>query len=736
MSRICPVSQRSFACKLMHHTLFLTACVSLPAMAQTESGNEPRVLGQIVVTAERREGLLQETPVAVSAFDAEALADLQVTTTQDIERLVPGLKLVDNLTHPTNFTISLRGSTQQDASLVVAESPVGIYVDDIYIARLNGANAQLADIERVEVLRGPQGTLYGRNTLAGAMKFISASPGESLRLSASASAGEDGRYRVSGAISGPIGEGWSASVAGLADGMDGYFTNLATNQTIGEQANYAARAKLKYSSAGMLSGEAFISWAESTNDGYLPSFALFPATPTGQVRSDQISFGLGGPYLVSIAPNPSLPPPVRALPEGKTEQVISGLKLGWDFGQTQLNSITGYVSTKDFFSVEFTGVGAFPGANRSDTTQWSQELQLLGAAFDDRLDWIAGVYLFTEEADQIVALVTDDLLKINTDSVAVFGQATYALTEKLSLTAGARWTEDKKDFEGTIRQFGSLAPIFPSVRLSNTYTAFTPKFTIDYNTRAPEIFDSLLLYASAARGFKSGGYNGIAFGNIDVLNTPYAPEKNWTYEGGVKADMLGRRLRVNAAAFFNDISDIALNATSTGPGGVSFPIQNAGDAEVKGLELEISARLSEGLDLFANLTLQDGKYTRLNPGSEAAIAEQLYGSVGLAQLPDYAYTVGGSYTFASPFQSGAEFRIGADHSYTDDYFIAVGNAFIVKGYGQTNAFAAYRWNDSWEARLSVTNIEDNADIISGVEIFSSVTVTAPRTAMFTLSYRR
>ncbi len=716
--------------------LVLTAFGAVPALAQSGEATEPRVLGEIVVTAERRESLLQETPVAVSAFDEATLADLQVTTTQDIARLVPGLKLVDNLTHPTNFTVSLRGSTQQDASLVVAESPVGIYVDDIYIARLNGANAQLADIERVEVLRGPQGTLYGRNTLAGAMKLISSSPGQDIRIRADVSAGEDGRYRIGGALSGPLGDDWSASIAALADGMDGYFTNLATNRTIGEQKNYAARAKLRYEPTDRFSAEGFVSWADSANDGYLPSFAVFPVTTNGQVRSGQVQFGLGGPYRVNFAANPALPPPIKPLPEGQTEQIIAGAKLGWSFENIELRSITGYVNTKDFFSVEFTGVGAFPGANRSDTTQWSQELQLLGSSFDGALEWIAGAYLFTEEADQVIALVTDDLLRINTDSVALFGQGTYSLTDKLSVTLGARWTEDKKDFEGTIRQFVTLIPIFPTVKLSNTYDAFTPKVTVDYNAGAIGGFDSLLLYGSAARGFKSGGYNGIAFGNLDVLRTAYAPEENWTYEAGIKADMLGRRLRLNAAAFFNDITDIALNATSTGPGGVSFPIQNAGDAEIKGIELELFARPLDALDLFANITLQDGEYSRLAPGSSAAIAKQLYGSVGIAQLPDYAFSVGGSYRFQSPFQTDGEFRIGADHTYTDDYFIAVGNEFIVEGYGQTNAFVTYSWNDHWEARASISNIEDNADIISGVAIFSAVTVTPPRTAMFTLSYRR
>jgi iron complex outermembrane recepter protein len=718
---------------LLSVSALVGAAMLAPSAFAQEAGPDSEGLGEIVVTAERREGNLQETPIAVSAFSAATLEDRQVDSTQDIQRLVPGLKLVDNLTSPTNFTISLRGSTQQDASLVVAESPVGIYVDDIYIGRLNGANAQLADIARVEVLRGPQGTLYGRNTLAGALKIVTQSPGDSLALSASALYGDYGRYRVSGAVSGPIAGGWSGSVAGLVDGFDGYFKNIVTGQDTGAQENSAVRAKLRYDEGGAFDAEIGLSYARGRNDGYTPTFAIFPGTP--QTRSSQLIFGLGDPYQVAIAPNPGLPAPIRSLPVGETDQTIASLNVSYDFGWATARSITGFVKTEDFFSVEFTGVGAFAGANRSETDQFSQEFQLLGTSADEKMEWIAGAYFFTEKADQVVALVTDDLLKIDTDSIAVFGQWTYNFTDQLSATAGVRYTQDEKSFEGTIRNFVSLTPIFPTVRLRNTYDAFSPKFGLDYKVDTGGAFDSMLLYASAAKGFKSGGYNGIAFGNIDVLRTPYAPETNWTYEAGVKTDLFGNRLRVNVAAYLNNITDITLNATSTGPGGVSFPIQNAGDAEVKGIELELFARPLSGLDLFANVTLQDAEYTRVAPGSSAAIAAATFGEAKLAQLPDFAFTIGGSYTLPVNFLGDDEFTVGIDHVYTDDYFIAVGNEVLIEGYGMTNAFIGYRYNNAWSARLAATNLEDEANVISAVGVFSSATVTPPRQVTFTVSYQ-
>lgn len=718
--------------------LLMSACLTFagfgaPVMAQEAEEDNVAVLGRVLVTAERKEGFLQETPIAVSAITSETLENLQVDTTQDLQRVVPGLKLLEVTSNPSNFQVSLRGSTQQDSSLVVAESPVGFYVDDIYIARLNGANAQLADIERVEVLRGPQGTLYGRNTLAGAVKLVTAQPGDDVRVRASVGAGEFGAYQAKGAVSGPIGGGWSASIAGLVDGFDGYYTNIADDSDWGAQENSAVRAKLRYDNGGAFTAQGFISFASSDNDGYVPSFAIFPALP--QSSTDDITLGLGDPFAVNFAPNPALPSPIEAQPRGETEQTIVGLDLSYDLGWATARSITGYVETDDFFSIEFTGVGAFPGANLSMTEQFSQEFQLLGDAYEGSFDWLLGAYIFSETADQRVALISDDALAVDTDSFSIFGQGTYAMNEDLSVTLGARWTRDEKDFQGTIRQLVTLAPLFPTVDLSNSFEAFTPKLGIDYKLGSAGIIDSGLLYASVSGGFKSGGSNGIAFGSLDVLSTPYDEETNTTYEVGFKSDLFGNRLRANAAAYLNDISDITMTAQSTGPGGVSFPVQNSGDAEVKGLELELLALPMQGLNLFANVTLQDAEYTDLNPGSAAAFAELQFGSVTLPQISDISYSVGANYTFQSPFQNSGEISLGVDHFYTDDYFIGASNDFLIESYSRSNAFAAYRFNDNWEARIEVSNIDDGLDIPTGAPIFSAVAVAPPRQAMFTLSYR-
>ena len=221
---------------------FAIVAAALPATSAAQSGGAPAAqsgggLQEVVVTAERREASLQTVPVAVSALSAESIENRQVVEARDLQRFAPSLRMSNNITSPTNLSPSLRGSLQQDASLVVAESPFGIYVDDVYIARLNGNNVTLADIDRVEVLRGPQGTLYGRNTLAGAIKFVTREPGEDEWFTAKVGAGNWDQYVASLSFGAPIGDNWSASLAAQINNKDGQWKNIATGEDTGLERN-------------------------------------------------------------------------------------------------------------------------------------------------------------------------------------------------------------------------------------------------------------------------------------------------------------------------------------------------------------------------------------------------------------------------------------------------------------------------------------------------------------------
>lgn len=205
----------------MQYRYLLWCLMGLLPLAEFAVAQEV-ALEEIVVTSQKREESLQSVPIPVSALGVETLEDRQIVEAQDLERYVPSLKMTYNITQPTNLSASLRGSLVQDASLAVAESPFGIYVDDVYIGRLNGNNVRLADVERIEVLRGPQGTLYGRNTLAGAIRFISRDPGEQSWLKASAGFGNYDQYEASASAGGPLGDEFAGSFAIQFNGHSGY----------------------------------------------------------------------------------------------------------------------------------------------------------------------------------------------------------------------------------------------------------------------------------------------------------------------------------------------------------------------------------------------------------------------------------------------------------------------------------------------------------------------------------
>lgn len=724
----------------------LAAGVTAPAVAQETAAAEGG-LQEIVVTAERREASLQSVPVAVSALNAETLENRQITESRDLMRFVPSLKMNNNITTPSNLSPSLRGSTIQDASLIVAESPFGIYVDDVYIGRLNANNTTLADIERVEVLRGPQGTLYGRNTLAGAVKYITRTPGEDSWLKASVGAGNWDQYLASFSAGGQLTDAWAASFAGQYNSKDNQFDNIVTGEEKGRERNYATRAKLRFTGSENLDVVLSGSYVKSEGDSLQLQHATTPTrgtdqNPVGrQVFTTDDLVPTGGWYTVSTPNVPRSPAPIASQPYNKGEQIIASLNASYDFGGVTLRSITAYVNTRDEFTTDYSGIGLIVGSNDADIDQYSQEFQLQGNLFGDRLSYIAGAYFLREEGEQMfswqfITPTSSSLIEAETDSVSLFGQVDFQITDALKATAGLRWVEDDKTFDIAFQRLPSalpipgLGPAIDAVSLENTYEEWTPKFGLDYTIEPGDTIDSMLLYASMARGFKSGGYNGINIFDLAIARTPYAPEKNWTYEIGVKTDLFSK-LRVNAAYFYNDIEDLQLNATVAG--GTAFPVQNAGKATIQGLELEVTFAPINGLNLFVNAALMDGNLYELNPTSAPAQAPGKYAGAGsdTPQVPDYAFTVGADYRFPTSF---GDLTFGADWYRTDDYVTSATNDFIVKAYDRLSAFAAVGIGESLEVRLSAKNLTDEETVTSGSRALGGFILLPRREVMLSLNY--
>jgi iron complex outermembrane receptor protein len=740
---------------------------TLSVMAQTGG-----TITEILVTAERREAQLQDVPLAVSALGAKQLENFQIGESQDLQRVVPSLHMFNNITSPTNLSLSLRGGLQQDASLVVAESPVGMYIDDVYVGRLNNNNATLSDIERVEVLRGPQGTLYGRNTGYGAVKFISRTPGTESWFNATAGYGSDDQILANASAGGPLSDAWAGSLSAQWKEKSGQFDNVFDGSDIGDERNASVRGKLHYMGDDKFDALLFVAYSDTDNDSLQMPHGVTPNVPdSSQFTTDDLVFP-NGEWAVNYPREQLAPPPLRDYPQADDQQTIVGLTLSYDINDNlTLKSITGYVGTEDFFHTDFGGdaaasyppaVGDFVGAADVNSDQYSEELQLLGSAMDERLNFILGAYYLREDADQIFGWhffspLSESSIDTQVDSYAVFGQASYQITERLKGTAGLRWTKDEKDFDFDFHRLADnffdtvVAPgFFPelfdkgctdpglsgseSCRTNNS-DDWMPKIGLDYSVAPSGAMDGMLLYVQAAKGFKGAGFSAIALASTEPVGK-YDAETNWTYEGGMKADWFGNTLRTNLAYFWSEIEDIQQNATVAGSAGFEFPVQNSGDAAIHGLEFELTLVPVDRLNLFVNGSLMHGSYSNLNENSAAGAADDIYGvHARTPQTPAYTVSAGFDYTLDMPGDRFGDFSFGADYYEIDDYITAATNDFYNSGWNVWNAFISQEIGEHWRVKLAGKNLADDFIVTSGSRGLGGFVVLPPREVLLTVTYR-
>lgn len=722
-------------------------------------------LEELIVTTEYREENLQDVPIAVSALSGDQMGRLSITEARDLQRFVPSLNMFNNITHPSNLSLSMRGGLQQDASLVVAESPIGMYVDDIYVGRLNSNNVTLSDLERVEVLRGPQGTLYGRNTGYGAIRFISRTPGEDQWFNATVGAGNDEQLLFKTSIGGPLGENWAGSLAGQWTEKDGQYHNFhpTANTDTGLEENLSLRGKIRYMGLDRFDAILSVTYSKAENDsnqepnGTTPNIPsncqdpsiMDPATgtcPVGvntQFSQDDLFFA-DGPRGVNTPWIPYGPtPPLLNKPQADIEQTIVGLTLSWDITDNlTLKSITGYVGLDANFMTDFTGTGFIVGGSESDSDQFTQEFQLIGSAFDDRFHFITGVFYLNEDADQLWGWnafggvpISSSTIVVETDSIAVFGEASYNITDALKVTAGLRYTEDDKKFDFTFNAINATphAPIFLEAKPDD----WTPKLAVDYTFESRGVMDSMLAYLSYSEGFKGSGFSAIAIFSADDVNK-YDAETNQTYEVGFKADWFGSRLRTNLAYFYSEIEGLQQNSTVINEdGNPGFPVQNSGDAEIQGLEFEITAVPVDGLNLFLTGTaFTDGKFKNLRVGSAAETAEFLFGVPATTpQTPDFSYNVGFDYTYDFGKQYLSSVSFGMDYYEIDEYITAATNEFLNTGWDQLNGFISADITENWQVKLTGKNLTDEDNVTSGSRGLGGFILTAPVEYMLTVRYQ-
>ncbi|MFN3945141.1 MAG: TonB-dependent receptor [Allosphingosinicella sp.] len=620
------------------------------AAAQEAPDTGPRA--DIIVTAQRRAERIQDVPISITAFSSEQLEARGITEALELIQFVPNLFGSNNTGIGSANAYYLRGLGNTE-TIATFDPPVGTYVDDIYLSRQNANNLSLFDVERIEVLRGPQGTLFGRNTTGGAVAVIMRRPGDTFGGFAEIGYGRFNMLLGRASVDLPAAPGLSFKVSGYWQDDKGYVRNTVTGDRLNDNDGWGARAAVRAEITPTVRWNASWAYIVSRAENLL-DFDCDPANPAN----------CGGRFATTglregrrISPSPYLP---LAISGRKAEfglgnhaaQHLVTSNLEFDVAENMtVNLITGYVSLGQQFALDFFDGrggpslavpvppvrgfprGGFTIINDGRHRQFTQEVKLNGSLADGFIDFVTGLYYLDEDNETDFAdvfsiftgapggtplLLADRTLDNRTRAYAGYAQADFNVTQEVTLTAGVRYTDEEKvlSFRDN-RAICAAAPlpatclsdpnlIAPSgipIPRSQRVKIWTPRFAANYQPHR-----DLLFFVSATRGFKSGGWNARSTAPSQVL--PFGPETVWSYEAGLKADFFDRRLRTNLAVYQMDVSDLQTPSALVNPatGAITFLTRNFADYRNRGVEAEISWFPVDALSLFANIGYQKDKY--------------------------------------------------------------------------------------------------------------------------------
>ena len=794
------------------------------------------LLEEITVTAQRREQNLQDVPIAISAVTAQAIEDRGLTNVAQISDFTPNVQM--DGTSPFSGSSSVlspyvRGIGQNDFAFNL-EPGVGVYVDGVYLARTIGANVDLLDIDRIEVLKGPQGTLFGRNTIGGALNITTRRPADEFSYRGELTVGDFSRTDFRFSVDVPSDNGnVLSSIALSMKNRDGYQERIpfpgaagfvfdqfddflvADRTTHGESGGEDAdnlRAKVlwavndnvevtfaaDYSSVdeegvpntllaldiNAAPADPFDGLIDGTLAGLYDTCVLLPpavlagipplaniclspraviGTPMAGAQGPYMPYGpwffISDSFTSTVNPDTGNPEAFTAVgvdidktyAEGNNYSIIDnfGFSLTFDVdfaGGASLKSITAIRDLDALFGQDQDGspLQIIDPSFDTHQEQISQEIQIGGTAADDRLSWLAGLYYFQEDGD-LTDFVTfpGGLLQIfgenffDNDAWAAFTHFNFALTDRWSLTLGARYTDEHKEFDGRQRDLNQLLikllvtpPTSPPYPDPNDVTRFYPlgvnvKDFTDTSVRAGAEYrfaDNVMGYVSYSEGFKSGGWTTrLSFPHMTIEANPpqnpdrldFDPETATSYEIGVKSELLDRRVMLNTALFTTDYENIQVLVQQ----GISPVFANAGDGDISGLEVELTGVLTDRFSLTGSLGYLDAEYTRLDPGIvplSVLNPETLDLNDKFINTPDLSYSLGGEYRF--PLQAGGDLSVRLDYIYKDEIANDImNNALLVQDeIDLVNLALSYTpAGGNWSLSFGGRNLTDERYIMSG-----------------------
>ncbi len=671
------------------------------ATATVAPSDKTAVLDEVVVTAQKRKETLQEVPVSITALPADVLESLNVTNVNNLQSAVPNI-LILNVGSPNTVTAYIRAIGTANA--VFSQDPaIGLYLDDVYLTRSLGANRAFFDVERVEVLRGPQGTLYGSNSPAGAIKVVTVKPdlAAGFEGKVEATLGSFNQRDLNVAMNIPLANQQSAARLVVMSGKhDGYQKNLldgseaATNDSLAARLHVLTKLNREWD---------FLLSLDTTRTKTKPyqGVSYFDAASGGTVDLFNRPGFNKRDFFSEISNRYD-----NLDSDGVTANLHGKL------GELDFRSITAYRKLDERINQDVDGLNfsAFTAHQILKNSQFTQEFNFGGGSGD--WSWLAGAYFIREKNDFLWdvdclaglglgftvpsgnALEAKYTLFDQTkNSWSLFTQQSFKISERATATAGVRWTSETKDFHvagyhktaynDSAIPPGTLIPGF-DIRQKKTWTAPQWRLGLDY-----KVDRDVMLFATAARGFRSGGYNGGARSIAEAAGAPFEPEYATTYELGAKTTWLNRALRLNLTVFNTDYTDQQVAFLSTGG---SFGTSTI-NSKISGVELELVARPTAGLTLFANLGTLHGTTNST--------------SVLFAPNPNYQTTFG--FNYAQPAGNNLSWFTGANYFRTAEYDASSGHDPFrrIASYGQLGARIGIGSNDDrWKVELAGSNLTD------------------------------
>ncbi len=694
-------------------TAILAVIAAVPAGAQSTppSADEAFRLDEIAVTAQRREEQPQKIPLTLTVISGAALDRMQVKRLDDVKFSTPNLVIEQNTGTSSGAKIIMRG-VGTDESMFTNDPAIALYIDDVYIPRQNGSMFDLYDVERIEVLRGPQGTLYGRNATGGAIRYISRKPDGESRFTFDGSLGNMGRIDGRAMLSTRAGESLDVNAAVLSRNRDGFMHDISHDRKVNDQDVLAGRIGL-----ATIWGEA--SYATLSIDRLRERSTPGWASP--------VAFGPDGDSMI---------PRLGSFYETETDtlglnnidQTGIALTNETDFGGFSWRNILHYRKMDHHFYMDIDGTDRLIYHVDQDQKQNQKGYE---AQFTSQgsgpVSWVAGVFAFHEDNDQptrndIFAVGATNFLKQSTKAYAAYAQGIWSITDRLRATGGARYSRESKDFDvRVVRTDGSLN--FER-SLSNSWSRPDWKLALDF-----DFSDEVMGYVSATTGFKSGGYNGR--GTTPETITTVDAEKLIAYEIGVKSTLADGRVRLNADYYRLDYDGIQLAAVNAD--GI-FVLTNATGALIQGVEMDLEAQLTRRLNMTASVGTIDSKYQKYNE-----VNADYFRDLPLKYSPDLQWTLGA--TWIQPTGSG-DLVFAAQARYTDGYYSNqdASRMIMTRAHTEANARIAYEPDHgNWSVALWGKNLTNRFAVAGGFDIaglgIGVIYPNVPRTYGVEFKYR-